>query len=114
MGLCTLEGSRYWLCERRRILWLVRASLHQDWTSHEKGMSSGGCRWLWYVDCFPSKYMYYPGLEGLLKIISVIICFGNVDGKTNFHCLCFYKFLPYCSFHFLNSSEAVLLELGEF
>lgn len=49
-----------------------------------KGMSSGSCRWLWYVDCFPSKYVYYPGLEGLLKIISVIICFGNVYGQLTF------------------------------
>lgn len=55
----------------------------------------------------------YLWLKGLLKIISVIICFGDVYGEPNFHCLCFYKFLPYCSFCFLSSSEAVLLELSE-
>lgn len=74
----------------------------------------GNEQWYHYWWVVHSKHMYCPWLEGLLQIISVIICFGNVYGETNFHCLCFYKFLPYCNFHFLSSSEAVLLELGEF
>ena len=66
------------------------------------------------VEYFHAKHAYYPWYEGLLKLNSVIICFGNVYRETNFHCLCLYEFLPYCSFRFLSSNEAVLLGLGEF
>lgn len=39
----------------------------------------------------------YLWLEGLLKIISVIICFGNVYGETNFP-LCFLQIFALLQF----------------
>lgn len=84
-----MKGSSLALWEEEENIPSLDSS-HQDWTSLEKGTSSGGCRWrLWgsstiTVECFHSKHIYYPWLEGLLKIISVIYVLETFIGKLIF------------------------------
>lgn len=56
----------------------------------------------------------YLWLEGLLKIISVIICLGNVYGETNFPCLCFLQIFALLRFSLSELKWSSLLELSEF
>lgn len=104
------EGNEQWLLQTE-VVW---RHCHDCWVFSLQNMY---CPWLErlltrWCECVQGGMAV--DIEGLWKWIRVIICFGNVYGETNFHSLCFYKPLPYCSFHFLSSSEAVLLELSEF